>query len=81
MGREEVSVCHLQYANDTLILCRDSQVQVWMLRCVLRCFETVTGLRMNLGKSVLVGVGGVPDIDILAGVGWDPSLFLTWAYH
>lgn len=59
-------MCHLQYADDTLIMCGNSHHQIWVLRCVLRCFEAVSSLRMNLGKSMLVGVGEVPDIDSLA---------------
>lgn len=66
VGREGTHVCHFQYADDTLILCQNSLVQIWMLRCVLRCFEEVLGLQMNFGKNVLVGVGDVPDIDSLA---------------
>lgn len=66
VGRVEVSVYHLQYADDTLILCSSSQEQIWMLRCVLWCFEAVTGLRMNFGNSLIIGVGNVPNIETLA---------------
>lgn len=37
-----------------------------MLRCVLRCFEAVTELRMNFGNSMIIKVGNVPNIEILA---------------
>lgn len=36
-----------------------------MLRCVLRCFEAVSGLRLNLTKSIIIRVGSVPNIDLL----------------
>lgn len=66
MGRDEIQICHLQYTDNTLIFCHNSLIQIRMLRCVLRCFEAVLGLRMNFGKSVLVEVGDVPDIESLA---------------
>lgn len=40
-------------------------MQIRFLRCVIRCFEAITKLCMNLGKSLMVGVGHVHDIDAL----------------
>lgn len=37
-----------------------------MLRCVLRCFEVVSGLKLNLTKSSLIAVGEAPNLDQLA---------------
>lgn len=37
-----------------------------MLRCVLRCFEVVSGLRLNLTKSSIIGVGEVSNLSQLA---------------
>lgn len=37
-----------------------------MLRCVLKCFEVVSGLHLNLGKSSLITVGDVTNLDQLA---------------
>lgn len=39
VGREEVIVSHLQYADDMLILCGTIQTQIHFLRCVPHCFE------------------------------------------
>lgn len=67
MGREEISVSHLQYADDNkLILSGNSQIPICLLRCVLRCFEAIIGLCMNLDKSLMVGVGDVQNIGALA---------------
>lgn len=62
---DNVMVSHPQYADDTLILCGASQIQIRYLRCILQCFEVVTRLRMNFAKSQLIGVGDVPNIDLV----------------
>lgn len=59
-------VSHLQFANDTLIFCDNSQRQIRLLRCVFGCFEAVSGFRINLNKSSLIAVGDVPNLDQLA---------------
>lgn len=57
---------HLQFADDTIIFYDTSQQYIRMLQCVLKCFEAVSGLRLNLAKSSLIAVGGVPNLDQLA---------------
>lgn len=59
-------VSHSQFANDTLIMCKANENQVMYLRCVVRCFEGVSGLKVNLHKSRMYGVGDVENIDGLA---------------
>ncbi|GMP93729.1 hypothetical protein CsSME_00043442 [Camellia sinensis var. sinensis] len=61
-------VSHLFYADDALIFCGAEESQVGYLRCVLRCFEAVLGLWVNLGKSELIPVGSVPRISMLAAI-------------
>lgn len=61
-----LKVSHLQFANDTLIMCRASKDQVKYLRCVVRCFEVVLGLKVNLNKSKIFGVGHVNNLGRLA---------------
>lgn len=65
-GEGDVLVSHLQFADNTIIFCDNSQRQIRMLRCVLRCFEVVLGIHLNLGKSSLVAVGEVTNLDQLA---------------
>lgn len=65
-GSGNVRVSHLQFADDTIIFCDNSQRHIRMLRCVLRCFEAVPGLKLNLTKSSLITVGDVPNLDQLA---------------
>lgn len=51
VGDEGVTVSHLQFANDTMIFCEADICQIGFLRCILRCFELVSGLKINLAKS------------------------------
>lgn len=47
IGGNGIVVSQLQFAYDTLIMCKDSVLQVRYLRCVIRCFEVVSGLKVN----------------------------------
>lgn len=58
-------VSYLQFADDIIIFCDNSQRQIRMLRCLLRCFDVVSGLCLNLGKSCLIGIEEVPNLDQL----------------
>ena len=60
------SISHLLFADDTLIFRDAASDQIQALRAVLLCFEAVSGLKVNLGKSELVPVGEVNNIASLA---------------
>ncbi|KAF5473466.1 hypothetical protein F2P56_010075, partial [Juglans regia] len=62
------SISHLLFADDTLIFCDADCGQIQALRAVLLCFETVLGLKMNLGKSELELVGDMRNINFLANL-------------
>lgn len=66
MWRNGLRVTHLQFADDTLIMCKASETQVKYLRCVIRCFKAVSGLKINLYKRRLFGVGTINNIGRLA---------------
>lgn len=51
-----VPVTHLQFADDTLILGVKSWANVRAMRAILVLFETMSGLKVNFNKSMLVGV-------------------------
>ncbi|CAJ2670867.1 unnamed protein product [Trifolium pratense] len=55
-GQESIRVSHLQFADDTLLLGVRSWANVRALRAVLVLFETMSGLKVNFNKSLLVGV-------------------------
>ncbi|GAU40363.1 hypothetical protein TSUD_319750 [Trifolium subterraneum] len=58
--RNPVSVSHLQFADDTLLLGAKSWANIRALRVVLVLFETMSGLKVNFHKNMLVGVN-IPD--------------------
>uniref|UniRef100_A0A2N9I593 Reverse transcriptase domain-containing protein n=1 Tax=Fagus sylvatica TaxID=28930 RepID=A0A2N9I593_FAGSY len=65
---EGISVSHLLFADDTIVFCDADREQLLHLRMVLTCFEAVTGLGVNMGKSELVPVGTVPHLQHLAEI-------------
>ncbi|XP_057419451.1 uncharacterized protein LOC130713677 [Lotus japonicus] len=55
-GDSEIGVSMLQFSDDTVFI-RDATVQnVQTIKCVLRCFELISGLKVNFHKSKLAGV-------------------------
>ncbi|XP_059638840.1 uncharacterized protein LOC132281125 [Cornus florida] len=55
-------------ADDTIVFCDASVTQMRHLRFVLACFQVVSGLKINVGKSVIVPVGEVLHIQELADI-------------
>jgi hypothetical protein len=64
----EVMVSHLLFADDTVIFCDADPSKIEHLGCVLTWFEAISGLRINLGKSEMVPVGEIPNMEELAGI-------------
>nr|XP_023874649.1 uncharacterized protein LOC111987174 [Quercus suber] len=60
-----LAVSHLLFADDTLIFCDADLDQILILRMILIWFEVVSGLKINFGKSELVPVGAVHNIELL----------------
>jgi hypothetical protein len=63
-----LKVSHMLFADDTLVFCGATRDQLYHLKGVMLCFEAVSGLRINLGKSEIVPIGPVVDIDNLVQV-------------
>lgn len=61
-------VSHLFYVDDALIFCNAGADQIGHLRCVLWCFEAVSGLWVNLLKSKLIPVGEVTRLQVFATI-------------
>jgi hypothetical protein len=64
----ELVVSHSLFVDDTLIFCEASSEQILYVRLIFLCFEAVLGLRVNLGKSVMVAIGEVENIGALANI-------------
>jgi len=63
-----INVSHLLFADDTLVFCGASPDHLLYLRMLLLSFEAVSGLKINLDKSVLVPVGIVDNMDDLPSI-------------
>ncbi|GJR52184.1 RNA-directed DNA polymerase, eukaryota [Tanacetum coccineum] len=54
-------ITHLQFADDALFLGEWSELNVMNLIRILRCFNMASGLKINLSKSKVLGVGVNPE--------------------
>ncbi|KAL7197974.1 hypothetical protein ACSBR2_020489 [Camellia fascicularis] len=52
----------MQFADDSILFCDAYLVEVENLKRILRCFEIISGLRINYHKSVVWSVGVPNDI-------------------
>ena len=63
-----VCISHLLFVDDTILFCDASREQLLSIRLVLSCFQAFTGLKVNVGKSEIVPVGEVNNIDARANI-------------
>jgi hypothetical protein len=63
-----LSISHILFADDTMVMCDADPVQLMYLRLAMTCFEAATGLRVNLAKSEIVLVGDVENLRVLADI-------------
>lgn len=57
VGQSEFLITHLQFADDTLLFCEAEEVELVTIKRILRCFEIISGFKINFHKSVLCGIG------------------------
>ncbi|GKV14959.1 hypothetical protein SLEP1_g25757 [Rubroshorea leprosula] len=57
VGNDVVTVTHLQFANDTIFFGEASEQNIRIVKCILRTFEMVVGLKINFRKCQLMGIG------------------------
>ena len=58
---KSILIFHLLFEDDTLFFCKPNESNLGYLRCILLLFETISGLKVNLAKSVLILITEVPD--------------------
>ncbi|KAK3221692.1 hypothetical protein Dsin_008717 [Dipteronia sinensis] len=56
-GNGEVHVSHLQYADDTILFLEPKTEFLVNSKRILRCYEMISGLRINFHKSFVVMIG------------------------
>ncbi|WRX28903.1 Reverse transcriptase domain - like 10 [Theobroma cacao] len=57
MGHRGLILSHLQFADDTTIMCKPEWESIKNVKRILRCFQLITGLRINFQRSSLFRVG------------------------
>ncbi|KAL5543130.1 hypothetical protein UlMin_010840 [Ulmus minor] len=56
VGREEVVVSHLQFADDTFFLLEPEQNNIKKVNIILKFFSMCSGLKINMNKSSSAGI-------------------------
>lgn len=56
VGKEKILVTHLHYAEDTLLVGAASDEEVQAMKYIMHMFELISGLKINLSKSSLIGI-------------------------
>jgi len=61
-----VLISHLLFADNTLIFCKPDESNLGYFKIILPVFEAMSGLRVNLSRSVIIPIGEVPNVNVLA---------------
>ncbi|KAL4319880.1 hypothetical protein GQ457_18G002580 [Hibiscus cannabinus] len=56
IGSSSEGISHLQFADDLIVFCWTSEIEVKDIVRLLREFEVASGLKLNLKKSKLLGI-------------------------
>ncbi|XP_075081030.1 uncharacterized protein LOC142166245 [Nicotiana tabacum] len=70
-----VLVCHLLFADDTLIFCGAEKSQIKYLNLTLLIFEALSGMHINMSKSVIYHVNVIPELEMLKAKATESLLF------
>ncbi|GJS96023.1 reverse transcriptase domain, reverse transcriptase zinc-binding domain protein [Tanacetum coccineum] len=57
VGANKVTVSYLQYADDAIFFGEWNKENAKALMCILKCFEEVSGLKVNYNKSKIYDIG------------------------
>ncbi|XP_016173374.1 uncharacterized protein LOC107615869 [Arachis ipaensis] len=56
VGKDNIELSHLQFADDTILLCPLEEETIRNYARLLRCFEMMSGLSINFDKSSLIPI-------------------------
>ncbi|XP_016204774.1 uncharacterized protein LOC107645293 [Arachis ipaensis] len=56
VGRDNIELSHLQFADDTVLFCPPEEESVKNYKRLLRCFELMSGLSINFEKLSLIPI-------------------------
>lgn len=56
MGRDEEAIIYLQFTNGTILFRSSNWDEIVVMKRIIRCFELASGLKVNLQKSIFVGL-------------------------
>lgn len=74
---EDLRLNHLQFADDTLLFCENNLEQLDNLCNALLAFLYASGLKINLGKSTIIGCN-IPDSVVESVAGWQGASLVPW---
>lgn len=60
IGKHGLCISHLQFADDSILFCQNDMKSAEQIRSVFAAFQMISGLKINLKKSCVYGVG-VPE--------------------
>jgi hypothetical protein len=63
-----INISHLLFVDDILVFSEANPNHLRYLRVLLVCFEAVSGLNVNLARSLLVPIGNVDNVAELASI-------------
>ncbi|GKV09172.1 hypothetical protein SLEP1_g20714 [Rubroshorea leprosula] len=56
VGKDAVMITHLQFTDDTIFFGEATENNIMVIKSIMRTFELISGLKINLQKSQLMGI-------------------------
>lgn len=72
----QTELTHLFFTDDAFLFCQPNVSNLLSMRCILLCFQAVSGLKINMDKSELIEIGNAPSIPLAGVLGCKTSTLL-----
>lgn len=56
VGDDRIMVSHLQFVDETILILQEDRANIRKVDRCIKVFETISDLKVNMGKSCLVGI-------------------------